>query len=415
MSVRVKLISRDDSLKVDESPINVPLSLKRYGLSEVVNQLLQTTEPIPFDFLVDGGKLLRTSLETYLTQNGLSSESIVNLEYVRAILPPTFMASFEHDDWVASVHTNSRNQAVTGSYDGVVRVWDKTGTVEHQFEGHQGAVLSAKWIGDSKVVSGSRDRNLHIWNTEGKELSGILRGHTGPVTSLAVLNNHKIVSGSQDTTLRVWTSRIKDLPAMMEPESSNQQASMKRRRMAENATRQGRTKTSFATLRGHSAPVTSVVAHPVEPDVVYSVSEDHTLRTWDLVTSKCIDTKTTGFSLLSVVALGAPTGLIACGSSARHIALVDPRSGTHSSVKQLQGHKNFVVSLAQSPSNPYQFASASHDGTIKLWDCRADRAMYTIERETCAREERDLYCVDWTDVLLAGGRNKKLEMFSTPS
>lgn len=419
MSVRVKLFTRDEELKVDESPIYVPVNLKRFGFSEVVNQLLQTNEPIPFDFLIDGA-LLRGSLESYLASKGLSTEAIVTVEYVRAIRPPAFTASFEHVDWVSSVHIsrfqqNEEGTIATGSYDGVVRVWNRSGEVLNQLAGHQAAVLDVKWVGPSKLVSASRDRNLHIYNTEGRELSAILRGHSGPVTSIASLKGDNLVSGSQDSTLRVWTSRIKDLPDMADPEQSKQQASIKRRKVAEKYLKRARTKTSLASLSGHTAPVTGVEAHPIESDVVYSVSEDHTVKTWDLVTSKCIDTKVTGFSLLSVASLGSTTQLLACGSSARHITLVDPRSGTHSSVKQLNGHRNFVSSIAPNPGNPYQLASASHDGTVRLWDVRADKSLYTIEREQVNSEEKDLFSIDWLDILATGGRNKQLEMMTSPS
>ena len=54
----------------------MPVTLKRFGLSEVVNHLLgnfkgedETKAPIPFDFLIDG-VLLRTSIEDYLTKMG---------------------------------------------------------------------------------------------------------------------------------------------------------------------------------------------------------------------------------------------------------------------------------------------------------------------------------------------------------
>lgn len=408
MSVRIKLITRDEEYKVDESPIYVPADLKKYGLSEVVNQLLENADPVPFDFLVDG-KLLRGSLQDYLTKANLSTESIVCLEYVRAIQPPTYLASYEHDDWVSSVHISQDHRSiVTGSYDGCVRIWDSSANIQHTFSGHQGPVLCTKWVTPKKVVSGGRDNNLHIWNTEGKELSGVLKGHAAPVTCVASLSRERFVSGSQDKTIRLWSSRLKELPEYCPPDSSSS-ATNKRRRIAEKQLQNAKQKGSFACLEGHTAPVHGLAVHPIDKDVVYSVSEDHTVKTWDLVTTKCVDTKTTGFSLLSIASLGPTTQLLACGSSARHIMLVDPRSTTHASVKQLYGHKNFVVSIAPSPTDSYQFASASHDGTVRLWDVRADKALFVIDRQGTGTDH-DIYCVDWAHVVAAGGRDKKLEL-----
>lgn len=95
--VKVRFFTNEeDDLKVSENPIFVPVSLKRYGLSEIVNHLLndgETKKAIPFDFLVDG-VLLRTSLQDYLTKQGLSTETVIDLQYTRAVLPPKFFGIF---------------------------------------------------------------------------------------------------------------------------------------------------------------------------------------------------------------------------------------------------------------------------------------------------------------------------------
>ena len=60
VEIAVSFVTRlPEAFRVSESPITVPGKLTRYGLSEVVNHLLGTETPTPFDFLVDG-VLLRT-------------------------------------------------------------------------------------------------------------------------------------------------------------------------------------------------------------------------------------------------------------------------------------------------------------------------------------------------------------------
>ncbi len=54
-----------------ENPVAVPGKLSRYGLSEIVNHLLQQDSPTPFDFLLFG-EYLRVDLATYLSKRGLS-------------------------------------------------------------------------------------------------------------------------------------------------------------------------------------------------------------------------------------------------------------------------------------------------------------------------------------------------------
>ncbi len=48
------------------------MTTTRYGLSQIINQLLGTTEPQPFDFLI-AGTLLRESLESHLAAHNVST------------------------------------------------------------------------------------------------------------------------------------------------------------------------------------------------------------------------------------------------------------------------------------------------------------------------------------------------------
>ncbi|KAG4220435.1 hypothetical protein PC116_g31086, partial [Phytophthora cactorum] len=104
--IRVNFTTTSPDLQLPEgrTQLLVPADIKRYGLSRVLNSesMLNTSSPIPFDFLINGS-FLRTSLEDYLKANGLSAESTVTLQYVRSLIPPVFQASFEHDDWVSDV------------------------------------------------------------------------------------------------------------------------------------------------------------------------------------------------------------------------------------------------------------------------------------------------------------------------
>ena len=57
----------------------------------------------------------------------------------------------------------------------------------------------------TKIVSGSYDKTIRVWNVDTGECILTLKGHTWSVYS--VVFNHdgtKIVSGSYDNTIRVW-------------------------------------------------------------------------------------------------------------------------------------------------------------------------------------------------------------------
>lgn len=441
--VKIRLFTRekDESLHVQDTPMYAPISLKRYGLSEIVNHLLESEKPIPFDFLIDG-ELLRTSLQDCLIKKGLSSEASLNVEYTRAILPPSYLSSFNNEDWVSSLDVDNESKyIVSGSYDGVVRTWDMSGKIQKQYSGHSGPIRAVKVISSTRLVSSGNDRTLRLWKTKNDDLKSIpqdvddeddeaniedgktlaiLEGHKAPVVSIDVSDNSRILSASYDNSIGFWSTIYKEMNVvdpMEELNNSNNKistAAKKRRRLT---LKDGtiRRRAPLALLESHNAPVEATAFDLNDNTVGYSVSQDHTIKTWDLVTSRCVDTKTTSYSLLSLAQM--PTlNLLACGSSARHITLHDPRVDSNSKITQQQliGHKNFVVTLDTCPENEYILSSGSHDGTVKVWDVRSSTAMYTITREDPAVEKGvndKVFAVNWADKvgIISGGQDKKIQ------
>ena len=73
-------------------------------------------------------------------------------------------------------------------------------------QGHSSPVWSVCYSPDgTKVVSGSTDNTVRIWDTTtGAELS-ILQGHSDYVRSVCYSpDGTEVVSGSDDNTVRIW-------------------------------------------------------------------------------------------------------------------------------------------------------------------------------------------------------------------
>ncbi|CAI5757289.1 unnamed protein product [Candida verbasci] len=444
--IKIKFLTNeeDQSLHVSDSPLYVPVSLKRFGLSEIVNHLLSNfkdedeSKPIPFDFLING-QLLRTSIQDYLTKNGLSNEAFITLEYTRAILPPSFLASFNNDDWISSIDSINKNspavinsqlaitqpKILSGSYDGIVRTYNMSGKVESQYIGHSAPVKSVKWISPTRIVSSGNDMQLRLWKTsyeniknddeeeieDGKTLA-ILEGHNAPVVNLSVHKN-RILSAGYDCQIGVWSTNYKEMNNIEVKEYNDLSTFSKKRRKMALQDSTVRRKSPLLMLQGHNEPVEGVIFDDKDSTVGYSVSQDHTIKTWDLITSKCVDTRTTGYSLLSILQIPSKN-LIASGSSARHINLHDPRTSTENSKNinsKLIGHTNFVVSLSMSPNNENMFSSASHDGTVKVWDIRSEKSLYTITREDDSVKNKIFdVCWDKEIGIISGGEDKKIQI-----
>ena len=62
--------------------------------------------------------------------------------------------------------------------------------------------------------------------------------------------------------------------------------------------------------------------------------------------------------------------------------------------------------MAACPDKDHMFASASHDGTVKVWDVRADKAMYTLGKGG------KVFGVSWDPIgIVSGGEDKKIDIY----
>jgi ribosome biogenesis protein YTM1 len=422
-----------------------------------VNGLLQTEADarIPFEFLING-QFLRTSLDEFLTQNGISAETTLQVEYIKALIPPQFVNSYHQDDWISSVDVLSlaspaaswaagkeaesiQSRILSGSYDGVLRVWNMSNEVVATGQGHTASIKSVKFITPTQVVSSGIDRTLRLWKYADAAAGPAsltptleLFGHKASVDNLAVhAPTSRILSASADCRIGLWSTKKSDAPAA--PESLLPSANKRRKLSGPSVSTAQRG--ALSILEGHQQAVGDVCFDVRDPSVAYSASHDHTVKTWDLTTSKCVDTRNTAQSLLAICHL--PThNLLATGGALRYISLVDPRaSATTVSAMTLRGHTNIITALARDPDSDYQFISASNDGTCRIWDIRSARTeagaekvgecVFVIDRfqptagsnrtRALQGDESRVFSVCWDHEvgIVSGGRDKEIQIHNS--
>lgn len=238
---------------------------------------------------------------------------------------------------------------LSGSADRSVRLWDAaTGKELRRYEGHTDEVLAVALAADGRrALSGGSDRTVRLWDlASGREL-GRFAGHTERVSSVALApDGTRALSGSWDQTLCLW-----DLERGVE----------------------------VRRLVGHTGWVTSVAVAP-DGRRALSGSYDGTVRLWDLTSGRELRRlEGHGREVYSVAF--APDGRRAASGGNDHaVRLWDLDTGRE--VRRLDGHANAVVRVAFSPDGRHLLSGSSQyeqaDHTLRVWDAATGKALHSF-------------------------------------
>lgn len=121
----------------------------------------------------------------------------------------------------------------------------------------------------------------------------------------------------------------------------------------------------FVTFSEHTAPVTALTF--ANPKVILSASLDGTIRAHDLVRYKNFRTLTTPTPVQFCSMAADSSGEIVCAGTFDPFDIYMWSLQTGKVLDVLSGHKGPVVQLTFNPEQG-KLASASWDGTVKLWD-----------------------------------------------
>jgi WD40 repeat protein/serine/threonine protein kinase len=238
----------------------------------------------------------------------------------------------------------------SASEDGTVRLWDlKTGQEGLIFDEHQDAVRGLAFSGEGRLISAGADGWVKIWDFASGAVAATFRGRTRWVSALAFhADSKRLALASWDGSVELWDA------------------------LSAKETR---------TLHGHTAQITSLAFSPDGRRLV-SAGDDMLLKVWDATTGH--EAITFEVELVPIGVAFSPDGHeLACGYS-RPDPVVKLWDGTPLSAKEgndrslsVIGHDEPVVRVAFSPDGRY-LASASRDGTAKIWNAVTGREMFTF-------------------------------------
>lgn len=427
--------SYDPPLRVPSDPIAVPSSVRRGGLSAVVNHLLDRRvvasssnddeddskdddrpPAVAFDFLV-GDRLLRTSVEAAARREGLGTERAVEVRYLPAARTPRRAGeSRTAPDWVSALSWCGDGGGLWAAfYDGTVRGYARDGarTVERvSARAHAGPVkcLATTTIdGGVLIASGSADHTLRTHASRDGTIvaHGVYDGgHSNAVEAVALCANQTngtalMASGDWNGGLCLW--RVPEVTDGDEGGDTTTTTTKgdraKRRRREDDAV--SSSSSSSAASPVAVAPVASWRAHAGnvsallwgrgggdggdDPARLLSTSWDHSLRVWDVEREECLLTLN-GSRVVSAAGRCVNSDVVATGHPDRTVRLWDARTGagTEASTSSAAdatlrpSHTAWVSDLRWSPTRPHVLATTSHDGTVKMWDVRSSLPLFTM-------------------------------------
>ncbi|KAJ2932068.1 hypothetical protein H1R20_g5020, partial [Candolleomyces eurysporus] len=279
---------------------------------------------------------------------------------------------------------------VSGSEDGLVTVWDASiGKVQDVLEGHTNAVTSVAVSSDGwRIVSGSYDNSVRVWNTATGEVENILEGHTDPVTSVAFSSDGtRVVSGSWDESVRIWDASTGEVQNVLEGHTARVTSvalSNDGMRIVSGSGDKSVRVWDASTgelqniLDGHTYGITSV-AFSCDGRWIVSGSYDNSGRVWDASTGEVQNVLEGHTDWVTSITFSRDGRQVVSGSWDRSVRVWDVSTGEQQDV--LEGHTNSVTSVAFS-SDGSRIVSASGDESVRVWDASISKAHNVLEGHT---------------------------------
>lgn len=388
----------------------VPAQVTRYGLSQIVNHLLDLDHPIPFEFIVCEDVLCST-LGAHISSRNVTAEKVLEVEYVPAMLPPAPGEDMAQDDWLSCI-TASDNVIYTGSYDGLVRTWNSEGDELSQFAAHPCPVKSCLYIeSHSQLLTTGDDGSVRMCNLseEKQVLLAHLAGHQSTVESCAVRpDGERCATAGWDTNILIWRSGD-SLETHISENLERTNLGEKKKKKAKITAAEVE---SVGALEAHTQCVSDMVWKSHEN--LISCSWDHSIKFWDVEMETVTDSFTHNKVLycLDTSNSDASSHVVAFGGAEKAVRLWDRREkqGTFAkSLRSLQSHTSWVSDLEWHPTSEYYIMTVSYDGSVKLWDIRGEIPLHTIHPTTVSEDDR-LLCCAWigSSSIAFGGTNKTL-------
>ncbi|ETN43690.1 uncharacterized protein HMPREF1541_02849 [Cyphellophora europaea CBS 101466] len=314
---------------------------------------------------------------------------------------PRHIAFRAHDTHVVTCLQFDTEKILTGSDDNNINVYDtQTGALRAKLIGHEGGVWALQYEGNT-LVSGSTDRSVRVWDIKKGEQRQVFRGHTSTVRCLQVVTPVEtgknaegkpimtprqplIITGSRDSTLRVWKLPRPEDPLFIQDENDNDVDDCPY---------------FVRTLTGHQHSVRAIAAYA---DTLVSGSYDCTVRVWKISTGETVHRLQGHTQKVYSVVLDHERNRCISGSMDNMVRIWSLDTGTP--IYALEGHTSLVGLLDLSCD---RLVSAAADSTLRIWDPDNGQCKATLSAHTGA-----ITCFQHDDQKVISGSDRTLKLWN---
>jgi WD40 repeat protein len=288
------------------------------------------------------------------------------------------------DEATACAFSPDGRRIVSGSGDKTLKLWDaQTGAELATLAGHIDQVSACAFSSDGRrIVSGSF-HSLKLWDAQSGAVVATLRFQWGVRACAFSPDGSRIVSASDAESLKLLNAETGAELATLaghtdwvnawafSPDGSRIVSASNDRTLK---LWDAQTGAELASLTGHTDFVNACAFSPDGSRIV-SASKDRTLKLWNAQTGAELAT-IAGHTSSAVACAFSPDGRrIVSASDDRTLELWDAATGTE--VATLAGHTDSVEAWAFSPGGS-RIVSASRDKTLKLWDAQTGAELATL-------------------------------------
>ncbi|CAA6673787.1 unnamed protein product [Spirodela intermedia] len=250
-------------------------------------------------------------------------------------------------------------------------------SVRAVLEGDTEAVTALALSPDDKFLfSASHSRLIRVWDLSSFKCVRSWKGHDGPVMAMACHSSGGLLAtAGADRKVLVWDV-------------------------------DGGYCTHF--FKGHGGVVTSIMFHP-DPSclLVFSGSDDATVRVWNLKTKKCVAVLEKHFSTVTSLALSESDQILLSGGRIRHglptyetiedVRVIYPGTRLASYIQTFESTRK--MRKDGSPVSIW-FLTVGEQGIVRIWSSESTLCLYeqqssdtTLVSEDNSRRDQGLLCV----------------------